>query len=415
VLLAQSLARCGDPAAAGRLLREVAPRVPAELRGSHAAASVTAALADDPEVACALAEYSGAGAPDADPRLAAGYGLALLAAGRPGWEPVLRRALASSAGDAAAELRIGAALVAGLREACRTAEAGALAERFVERCAAQGAYGWQVRFQAEALWAALHLSGVADPVIRQAAALLDRAGPADARQLLAATLGLAHADAGAGTAAHRALAQAPGRLGQWVAAEAAWLAGRPAEAADLAAALAPGTATDLAADLAALTSAWATAEAGRPAADPPGSGRPAVAVTLAAWGSGDFAGAARAWEGALLRERVRCLLAGGGQDALLEAERGAEAAGLTVLLGRVRRALRALGVVRRTPGPAVAGLSPRESEVLRLVGQGLPSHRIAELLGISRYTAEGYIKQAMGRLGARTRTEAAVRAAELER
>jgi DNA-binding CsgD family transcriptional regulator len=450
VLLAGALTRCGEPAAAGRLLREVAPRVPAELREAHAAATVSAALGEDPEVACALAEYAGAAGQDAGPRLVAAYGLALLAAGRSGWEPALRRALAASAGAAAGEWPVAAALVAGLREACRTAEAAAVAGEYAERCAAQAAYSWEIRFRAAALWAALQLHGVADPVVRQAGALLDRAGPADARGLLAATVGLANADTGMTAAARGALAETPSRLGSWVAAEAAWLAGHPAEAVGLAAALAPGLtpgqvpgrtagqvpgqtaarAGDLAADLAAITAAWAAADlaAGHPGrgagsdgalvtppAAFPGAVRQVLATALQAWSAGDLAGAARAWSGAMVREQVRCLLAAGTRDGLLEAERLAGDAGLTMLLGRVRRGLRRHGVVRRPDESPATGLSPREYEVLRLVGRGLPTHRIGELLGISRHTAEGYIKQAMGKLGARTRTEAAVRAAGLER
>ena len=51
--------------------------------------------------------------------------------------------------------------------------------------------------------------------------------------------------------------------------------------------------------------------------------------------------------------------------------------------------------------------------MLGLVGQGLSTRRIAELLGVTRHTAETYVKSGMAKLGARTRTEAAVRAAAL--
>jgi DNA-binding CsgD family transcriptional regulator len=52
--------------------------------------------------------------------------------------------------------------------------------------------------------------------------------------------------------------------------------------------------------------------------------------------------------------------------------------------------------------------------VLELVGRGLSTRRIAEQLGITRHTAETYVKTGMAKLGARTRTEAAVRAGELD-
>lgn len=417
VLLAEALTRRGEAARAGELLRAVAGRVPPERTAQHATASVLAAAADDPEVACALAEYSGAADPGAPPALVAAYGLALLGAGRPGWEGALGRALVAPEVTGADRLRLAAALVAGLREACRTTEAGEVAAAFVAECAEQQAYGWEVRFRAELLWASLLRAEDAGPDtrVREAVALLDRSAPAAARTLLAATVGLAHADAGATAAARRALRRGPGRLTSWVAAETAWLSGGPADAGTLAAALAsPDAAADLAADFAAVTASWAAADTDQP---PPATAapttRPAVAATLAAWRSGEFASAARQWAGSVRREQVRCLLATGDKDALLDAERLAEEAGLTVLLARVRRALRTLGITRRAPEVAVSGLSPREYEVLRLVGQGLPTHRIAELIGISRHTAEGYIKQAMGKLGARTRTEAAVLAAAL--
>lgn len=76
------------------------------------------------------------------------------------------------------------------------------------------------------------------------------------------------------------------------------------------------------------------------------------------------------------------------------------------------RALRGHGVTRR-PTTGAGTLSPRERESLALVGQGLSTRRIAELLGITRHTAETYVKAGMGKLGARTRTEAAVLAAAL--
>ena len=49
--------------------------------------------------------------------------------------------------------------------------------------------------------------------------------------------------------------------------------------------------------------------------------------------------------------------------------------------------------------------------VQRLVGQGLWTRRIAELLGVTRHTAGTSVKQGMAKLGARTSTEAAVRVA----
>src|SRR5581483_1313240 len=110
------------------------------------------------------------------------------------------------------------------------------------------------------------------------------------------------------------------------------------------------------------------------------------------------------------------LYAGTAEEAvppLLRAEELAEQAGLVVLLGRARRALRRHAVRRETRGPrAGAELTERERDVLRLVAQGEPTRRIAGLLGISRETVETHIRAGMRKLGARTRTEAAALAIE---
>jgi DNA-binding NarL/FixJ family response regulator len=56
-----------------------------------------------------------------------------------------------------------------------------------------------------------------------------------------------------------------------------------------------------------------------------------------------------------------------------------------------------------------AALSPREAEVLRLLAQGLTNPEIGRLLGISSNTAKFHVAAILAKLGARTRTEAAVR------
>ncbi|WP_225918806.1 helix-turn-helix transcriptional regulator, partial [Actinocatenispora comari] len=153
-------------------------------------------------------------------------------------------------------------------------------------------------------------------------------------------------------------------------------------------------------------------------------------ATLAAWQAvatdpakvTEFDPAATAWHDVARREEVRCLLAHGLYESdaaravppLLRAEQVAEQAGLVVLLGRTRRALRRHAVRRETRGPrAGMELTDREREVLRLVAQGEPTRRIAGLLGISRETVETHIRAGMRKLGAKTRTEAAGLALEL--
>ena len=81
------------------------------------------------------------------------------------------------------------------------------------------------------------------------------------------------------------------------------------------------------------------------------------------------------------------------------------------------RILAALGAGPRGEGRAQAGLfeplSEREIEVLRLVTAGLSNREIAARLVISPGTAKTHIHNLCGKLGVRNRTEAAMRAKEL--
>lgn len=77
------------------------------------------------------------------------------------------------------------------------------------------------------------------------------------------------------------------------------------------------------------------------------------------------------------------------------------------LLGSV---LHELIVVRRgahAPGDRAASLSPREREVLALLGAGAGTREIAARLVISPYTAKTHINRLLGKLGLASRTEAA--------
>ena len=68
---------------------------------------------------------------------------------------------------------------------------------------------------------------------------------------------------------------------------------------------------------------------------------------------------------------------------------------------------------RSAPQPQPEPLTPRELEVLQLIAQGLSNRRIAERLGISEHTAKFHVNAIVGKLGAHTRTDAAIRAARL--
>ncbi|HLX06794.1 MAG TPA: response regulator transcription factor [Thermoanaerobaculia bacterium] len=117
-----------------------------------------------------------------------------------------------------------------------------------------------------------------------------------------------------------------------------------------------------------------------------------------------------------------------------EAAAAALAAGARGLLfrdveaGRLAAALRALAggllifddallppLLRPPPAPQTQPepLTPRELEVVQLLAQGLSNRRIAERLGISEHTAKFHVNAIVGKLGAQTRTDAAIRAARL--
>ena len=264
----------------------------------------------------------------------------------------------------------------------------------------------------------------ADDVQRRASDLTDRALPAAARGYATAATALVEADTGLLAAARARLSAAAAHPATaWVAREAAWLDGQPDRAT---AGLADADGAGLLTGLHYITARWAAHDlhSAGPVAIP--AGLPTAARrTLTAWATGTgFTAAAGTWTGTALREQVRCLLAAGVVDtdadravtALLAAEKLADEAGLTVLAGRARRALRRHHVHRDTRSPRSGSqLTRRETDVLRLVAAGEPTRRIAGQLGISAETVDTHIRAGMRKLGARTRTEAAALAfADLE-
>jgi DNA-binding NarL/FixJ family response regulator len=73
------------------------------------------------------------------------------------------------------------------------------------------------------------------------------------------------------------------------------------------------------------------------------------------------------------------------------------------------RAARELLTARRGPGGAgPVELTPRETEVLTMVRQGLANKQIARRLGITERTVKAHLSSAFQRIGARDRTQAAI-------
>ena len=84
------------------------------------------------------------------------------------------------------------------------------------------------------------------------------------------------------------------------------------------------------------------------------------------------------------------------------------------LRGRVREALDAAGiaVVFADDEEEIAAehMTPRERQVLDLLGEGLSNRAIAERLGISDHTVKFHVAAVYGKLRATTRAEAVRRA-----
>ena len=95
---------------------------------------------------------------------------------------------------------------------------------------------------------------------------------------------------------------------------------------------------------------------------------------------------------------------------LLEAALIAVARGLSVTEPTF---LRSRAATDRPPPPLAELLTPRESQVLQLLTQGLSNKAIAQRLEISEHTAKFHVNAILQKLGVERRTEAIVRAAQL--
>jgi DNA-binding CsgD family transcriptional regulator len=100
-----------------------------------------------------------------------------------------------------------------------------------------------------------------------------------------------------------------------------------------------------------------------------------------------------------------------------------ETMGATLDVDRVRRVLRDAGGAvprRKRAGQTVpaelagAGVTAREVEVLRLIGQGLPNADIAQRLYVSVRTIESHVSSLLQKLGARNRAELALRSTTVD-
>jgi DNA-binding CsgD family transcriptional regulator len=127
----------------------------------------------------------------------------------------------------------------------------------------------------------------------------------------------------------------------------------------------------------------------------PLEGGPPVLALLAAG-----AGSSR---GAQLEQDGVSVLSDGVSRAQLQAAIRAVANGLAVRdPATVPRPMRTMPV----PGAEAEGLTPRERELLRFLGEGLGNREIAQALGLSDHTVKFHLHSIYTKLGVRSRTEA---------
>ncbi|MGW3031850.1 response regulator [Streptomyces sp. NPDC001178] len=81
---------------------------------------------------------------------------------------------------------------------------------------------------------------------------------------------------------------------------------------------------------------------------------------------------------------------------------------------RLMRSLRTEPDEAPTVAPELAGLSPREREILALIGDGLTNREIGKQLYLSEKTVKNHISRLLAKLGVQRRVQAAVLATHLD-
>jgi DNA-binding NarL/FixJ family response regulator len=108
------------------------------------------------------------------------------------------------------------------------------------------------------------------------------------------------------------------------------------------------------------------------------------------------------------------LLKDAPEEQLIAAIRVAADGGAIFSPAVTRRLIEAISqrVARRDPPPALADLTPRELEVLRLVARGLSNAELARELVVSEHTAKSHVARILAKLDLRDRVQAVVLAYE---
>ena len=125
--------------------------------------------------------------------------------------------------------------------------------------------------------------------------------------------------------------------------------------------------------------------------------------------------AAAIWEAKGIPYQQALALAHGDETARLEALEISEALGATAVASKLRNALRDARVAiprgkTRDTRRHAAGLTVRQSEVLKLLDEGLSNLEIADRLFVSPRTVENHVSAVMMKLDSSTRKEAVTRA-----
>ena len=101
-------------------------------------------------------------------------------------------------------------------------------------------------------------------------------------------------------------------------------------------------------------------------------------------------------------------------EAVLSAARGESVLQPSVAAKVVARFARLDDAPRSRPQPLVVPLSDRELDVLRLLADGHSNREIATALFLAEGTVKNHVTNVLGKLGARDRTQAALRARALD-
>ena len=116
-------------------------------------------------------------------------------------------------------------------------------------------------------------------------------------------------------------------------------------------------------------------------------------------------------------DQILPLLRAGASGCISRDEPVAELARAIIAVGRgeitlpasiASRALAALARGESPAGDLIEPLSEREAEVLQLLAQGMTNKDIAQTLILSVRTVEAHLRNVFGKLGVRSRTEAAL-------